>query len=231
MSNLNVCAADISTAFLYGKAREKVCIIAGKEFGELAGKPLIVDKSCYGLKSSAAAFHSHCSEKIRRMGFKPSKMDPDLYIRKAKNKNHYEMLACYVDDIIAFLERPREIIVEFRKTCVLKGVEEPKYYLGGDVQTLNEHWQKQGATMGLLAKTYVENITEQFQMMLKTNFKTEDTPMAEGDHPELDESNFCTPLQHAQFRALVGSANWCITLGRFDIAFATQSLAHFNMVP
>jgi hypothetical protein len=67
--------------------------------------------------------------------------------------------------------------------------------------------------------------------MLKTNFKTEDTPMAEGDHPELDESDFCTPLQHAQFRALVGSANWCITLGRFDIAFATQSLARFNMAP
>ncbi len=91
---------------------------------------------------------------------------------------------------------------------MLKGVQEPKYYLGGDVQTLNEHWQKQGATLGLSAQTYIENITEKFQTMLKTNFKTEDTPMAEGDHPELDESDFCTPLQHAQFRALVGSANW-----------------------
>ena len=202
MNNLNACAADISTAFLCGKAREKVCIMAGKEFGPLAGKPLIVDKSCYGLKSSAAAFHSHCSEKIRRMGFKPSKMDPDLYIRKAKNKDHYEMLACYVDDIIAFSEHPGEIIDEFRKTCMLKGVEEPKYYLGGDVQTLNEHWQKQGTTLGLLAKTYIKNIMKKFQTMLKTNFKSEDTPMAEGDHPELDESDFCTPLQHAQFRAL-----------------------------
>ena len=63
------------------------------------------------------------------------------------------------------------------------------------------------------------------------NLKTEHTPMAKGDHPGLDDSNFCTPLQHAQFGALVGSANWCITLGRFDIAFATQSLARFNMAP
>ena len=55
--------------------------------------------------------------------------------------------------------------------------------------------------------------------------------MAKGDHPELDHSKFCTPLQHAQFRALVGSANWCIAPGRFDMAFSTQSLARFNMVP
>ena len=80
MNGLSVCAADISTTFLHDKAREKFCIIAGKEFGELQGKPLIVDKSCCGLKSSAAVFYSHCSEKIQRKGFKPSRMDPDLCV-------------------------------------------------------------------------------------------------------------------------------------------------------
>ena len=194
MNGLQVCAADISTAFLYGKAREKVYILAGKEFGDLEGKPLIVDKSCYGLRTSAASFHAHCSEKIRKMGFTPSKMDPDLYIRKAKGKDHYEMLACYVDDIIAFSEHPHQIIDEFKKTYMLKGIGEPKYYLGGDVVTLNEHWQKQGATMGFSAQTYIKNITEKFEKMLQTNFWTEQTPMAQGDHPELDDSNFCTSL-------------------------------------
>ena len=33
LNNLEVCAADISTAFLYGITREKVYIVAGKEFG------------------------------------------------------------------------------------------------------------------------------------------------------------------------------------------------------
>ena len=37
-NNLQVCAADISTAFLYGKTREKVYIIAGEEFGDNALK-------------------------------------------------------------------------------------------------------------------------------------------------------------------------------------------------
>ncbi len=55
--------------------------------------------------------------------------------------------------------------------------------------------------------------------------------MAQGDHPEMDDSEFCTPEQHSHFHALVGSANWYITLGRFDIAYATQSLACFAMAP
>ena len=141
------------------------------------------------------------------------------------------MLACHVDDVIAFLECPMEIIDEIKKTCMPKGIGEPKSHLGGDVLTLNEHWQKQGATLRLSAKTHVKSTVEKFERVLKTNFKTEQTPMAEGDHPELDDSDFCTPLQHAQFRALIGSANWCITLGSFDTVFATQLLAHFDMAP
>ena len=54
MNNLDVCAADVSTAFLYGKTREKVYIIAGEEFGEYKGKRMLIDKGLYGLASSAA---------------------------------------------------------------------------------------------------------------------------------------------------------------------------------
>ena len=34
MNDLEICAADISTAFLYGKTRERVYICSGKEFGK-----------------------------------------------------------------------------------------------------------------------------------------------------------------------------------------------------
>ena len=56
---LSVCAADVGNAFLYGKTREKVYVIAGPEFGEHAGKRMIIDRGLYGLKSSAARFHEH----------------------------------------------------------------------------------------------------------------------------------------------------------------------------
>ena len=67
MNNLDVCAADISTAFLYGKTKEKVYLIAGPEFGEHAGKHMIIEKGLYGLKSSSARFHEHLASKLRRM--------------------------------------------------------------------------------------------------------------------------------------------------------------------
>ena len=49
MNDLMVCAADIGNAFLYGKTKEKVYVIASNEFGNLQGKPMIINKGLYGL--------------------------------------------------------------------------------------------------------------------------------------------------------------------------------------
>ena len=59
LNDLEVCAADISTAFLYGKTREKVYICAGPEFGKNSGKVHLIDKELYGLQSSSARFHDN----------------------------------------------------------------------------------------------------------------------------------------------------------------------------
>jgi hypothetical protein len=34
----------------------------------------------------------------------------------------------------------------------------------------------------------------------------------------------------AIYRDLIGSANWAMTLGRFNIQYATQMMSHFSMV-
>jgi hypothetical protein len=47
---LSCCPCDIGNAFLYGKTKKKVYIVAGPEVGSnLDGKILIIDKSLYGL--------------------------------------------------------------------------------------------------------------------------------------------------------------------------------------
>ena len=44
LNQLTCCAGDVGNAFLYGKTKEKVYIIAGKEFGtDLEGKQLMLD--------------------------------------------------------------------------------------------------------------------------------------------------------------------------------------------
>ena len=75
-------------------------MIAGEEFGVHKGKSMIIDRSLYGLRSSAARFHEHLSEKLRKLAFRPSKADPDLWI--CKHENHFEYVARFVDDVIAF---------------------------------------------------------------------------------------------------------------------------------
>ena len=50
-------------------------------------------------------------------------------------------------------------------------------------------------------------------------------------HPELDDSPILSPLDASKYRSIIGSLNWIITLGRFDIHFATTNLARFNIAP
>jgi hypothetical protein len=78
---LSCCACDIGNAFLYGKTKENFYITAGPEFGEtLNSKKLIIDKSLYELKTSAARFHEHLSESLLRLAFKKTKHDLDLWM-------------------------------------------------------------------------------------------------------------------------------------------------------
>ena len=92
LNGLLVCAGDIGNAFLYGITKEKYYIIAGPEFGpKVYKKRLVIYKSLYGLKSSAARFHEHLSTKLKKIGFSPSKADPDLWMKDCGT--HYKYIA------------------------------------------------------------------------------------------------------------------------------------------
>ena len=49
--------------------------------------------------------------------------------------------------------------------------------------------------------------------------------------PELDETDLLSDDQISIYKSLLGSANWIITLGRFDIAYATNTLSRYSMAP
>jgi hypothetical protein len=125
---LSCCACDIGNAFLYGKTKEKVYLTAGPEFGStLCGKNLIINKSLYGLKTSAARFHEHLAESLLRLGFVNTKHDNDLWM--IDKTSHYEYLATYVDDILVWSKDPMGVIKSLEKIYVLKSVGIPEYYL------------------------------------------------------------------------------------------------------
>ena len=182
------------------------------------------------LKSSAARFHEHLSAKLRKIGFRPSKADPDLWFRKVGD--HYEYIARFVDDVIAFSKDPMSIMKELEKVYVMKGVGKPQYYLGGDVVELPPPWDKEGIHTAFSAETYINNCLPRLCSMCGvTQFKKYHTPFSEDYHPELEMSELLSPPEISKFKSLIGSGNWLITLGRFDIQYAISTLSQYSMAP
>ena len=230
LNNLTCCAADVGNAFLYGKTKEKVYIKAGREFGkDMNGKILIIVKSLYGLKTSAARFHECLSDKLREMGYRPSLTDADLWM--IDKGTHYDYIATYVDDLLIWSRDPMAIIEKLKKSFILKGVGAPEYYLGGDVDQLDEHWTVDAVGLALSAKTYIKNLIPKFEKLLAKTFKSVSTPMAENLHPELDKTPFLTLERTAIYRSIIGSLSWTVTLGRFDVFYATNTLSRFMNAP
>ena len=116
----------------------------------------------------------------------------------------------------------------------MKAIGTPEYYLGGNVIQLGEEWEKENVTTALSAETYIDNIVQKLAAMVgveefpKSRYKT---PMSEDYYPELDETDLCSPLEASKYRSLIGSANWIVALGRFDIAYTTSTLARYSTVP
>ena len=55
----------------------------------------------YGLKSSGAAFRTKLAGVLHDMNYRPTKADPDVWLRaatKSDGMQYYEMVLCYVDD-------------------------------------------------------------------------------------------------------------------------------------
>jgi len=56
--------------------------------------------------------------------------------------------------------------------------------------------------------------------------------MASDDHPEIDGSGALNhDDQHSRYQMLIGCGQWAVTLGRFDVMYATQTMARFSAAP
>ena len=95
----------------------------------------------------------------------------------------------------------------FKKDFKLKGVGIPEYYLGRDVEFLDEHWTKENIGIGFSSKTYIKNLIPKFEALFNMNFKSIKTPMASDYHPELDDTPFLSDDDASKYRSAIGSLN------------------------
>ena len=131
LNGLNIMVGDIGSVYLEAYTKEKVCFIAGPAFGEREGHLMVIVKALYGLHTSGARYHERFADTLNDMGFKQCINEPDLWYQDAQI--HYEYVCVYVDDLMAIMLFPAAFfdILRTKYKYKLKGMEEPKYHLGG----------------------------------------------------------------------------------------------------
>ena len=132
LNDLEIWGADVGNAYLEAYTDEKLCIIAGPEFKELQGHLLIMIKALYGTRSGGARWHDRLFDILQELKFKPSKADPDAWMRPEPGGTCYEYIAVYVDDLATAAKDPQAFCNELKKkyNLKLKGVGPIEYHLG-----------------------------------------------------------------------------------------------------
>jgi mRNA deadenylase 3'-5' endonuclease subunit Ccr4 len=88
----------------------------------------------YGLRTSGARWAEKLADSLQALKFFPSHTDPAIWMRE--QKDHWEYIGVYVDNLLIMSKNTDTIIKALEKEYTLKGVGFPKYYLGADMQML-----------------------------------------------------------------------------------------------
>jgi hypothetical protein len=222
---------------LTAPCREKCWTIAGKEFGSDQGKPFIITKALYGLKSSGAAFRSLLAETLDDMGFRSSHADPDVWLRpavKADGEKYYEYILCYVDDILCASFDPMKPMKEIQRGFKFKNdeIKEPGIYLGAKLEKKSLNGRK---TWTMSSTDYVKLSVQNIEQQLKRkNMKFPGnavTPMSSDFVPELDTSEELNVDNQNFYQEMIGILRWATEIGRVDILTELSLLSAYQASP
>ena len=227
LNELELWGTDIGNAYLESYTNEKICFVAGGEFGEYAGHTFIIKKAQYGLKSSGKRWHDRLFDVLRSMGFTPSKAEADIWMHDCGD--HYEYVACYVDDLMIASKKPQAIIDALEgnpNNFKLKGTGPMTFHLGCDF------FRDDDGTLCVGPRKYIERMCLQYESLFGSKPKTNVTsPLEKNDHPELDTSPLLEEDGIRKYQSLIGVLQWTITLGRFDIATAVMTMSSYRVAP
>ena len=239
LNEIDIKAIDIGNAYLNAKAREKVYTTAGPEFGpDKQGRPVIIERALYGLKTSGAAWHAQLTETLRAMEFAPSLADPDVWIRAACKEDgysYYEYLLVYVDDILILSHNPTPILTCIQKFYRLKEpASDPKTYLGAYIKP----WSVPGDSRRIWSMSSSHYIKEAL-VNLENHLQVEGlrltgkpkTPMRTDYRAELDVSPLLNADQANYYMSLIGILRWAVELGRLDIYVDVTLLSSYMAQP
>jgi len=196
LNDLDLLGADVQNAYINTKTEEKVYTTAGPEFGSNQGRPAIIVRALYGLKSSGARWRDHFASILKELGFTNSRADPDVWMHKAVKPDgfrYWEYVLCYVDDILIISHAPQGIMDDIAKYVKFKpgSVQPPEHYLGADTfcHTICEGKQ----VWAMSSQEYIRHAIQEVERELAIDNsylpKKVQTPLSHNYRPELDFSN------------------------------------------
>ncbi len=215
---------DVGNAYINAYTNEKVYARAGPEFGTKEGSTVIIKKALYGLKTSSERWYAHFADTLRSFGFWQSRYDRDVWMRKDEENVCYEYICTHVDDFMIVSMHPEKVMEQIQGVYTVKSVGPPDYYLGNDYKK-----DRKGRWM-IGCKKYLKEAISRVDAMFG-EVRKYSNPTETGDEPELDDSELLGEDDHRKFQMLIGMLVWIVTIGRFDVAYATSSLSRFTAAP
>ena len=184
-------------------------------------------KTLHGTRSGGARWHDRLFDILQELKFKPSKADPDVWMRPEPGGTCYEYIAVYVDDLAIAAKDPQAFCNELKKryNLKLKGVGHLEYHLGCTYK------KDPDGTLAADPRRYVNKILESYERMFKEKPRKFRPPLEGGDHPEPHTPELCDEHQTNQFQTLIGQLQWLISPRHFDIAVHVMSLSRFRTQP
>ena len=172
LNNLQLWGADVGNAYLQALTNKKLYIVGGPEFEELQGHGLVMHKALYGTRSGGACWHDKLFDILHQIGFKPSKADPDIWMKLSKDGNYCEYIAVYVDDLSICMKDPKAFCDTLKQNnkLKLKGVGPIRYHLGCG------YTRDEDGTLVADPRKYVEKILESYENLFGYRPKKTRTP-------------------------------------------------------
>ena len=135
-NNYELLAGDIKNAYLYANCDIDVYTRVGPKF-KLAGYKELsegclakIERALYGLPTSGQNWHIHLDETLRGMGFKPTRYDPNVYMRSNKDSSSYDYLGCHTNDITVMAKDAQAVIDQLMRSYEITKPSLPVYNIG-----------------------------------------------------------------------------------------------------
>eukprot|EP00804_Cyclotella_cryptica_P008557 CCRYP_007551-RA/>CCRYP_007551-RA protein AED:0.38 eAED:0.38 QI:0/0/0/1/1/1/2/0/852 len=228
LNDIDVNSCDIGNAYLHEPCRETVWFKAGIECGEHSGKVMKVVRALYGLKSACASWRSMFSNFIiNQLGFTPTRVDSDVYRRKAMKDDgtyYYELMLVYIDDVLLLSNDPKPIFEKIFGTFSLKNDAwgPPTQCLGTKIEKF--YFPDGTFAWSMSSDQYVASAVEIVRNLLaedRREFKV---------GKKLKGPATTVPSLTQQMN-LIGIGRWAVELGRIDIAVEIALMSQYQASP